>query len=169
MTGHNKRTDTTHQGRGDRTAVEHVPAPYHTDHKLPEPTLCPICGLIFHKGRWQPGEPPLSANRHICPACQRSRDHAPAAELKLAGKFFTEHRKEIMRLIYNTEEKERLQHPLERIMEILDKDNETHITFTGTHIAHSVGKAVQHAYKGELEAPYTDSDSLMRMSWMRAE
>lgn len=164
----NKSTHPPHQGRGDRTAVKHRSDPYRTDLKLSEPTLCPICGLIFRSGRWQQGESSHSAVRHLCPACQRVRDKVPAAQLSLGGKFFIQHRKEIMRLIYNTEENERLEHPLERIMDINDFNGETTITFTGNHIAHRIGEAIHHAYQGQLDSHYIDNESLMRLSWSHA-
>lgn len=162
-----KSTNPPHQGRGDQTAVERRDNPYRGGSKFSEPTLCPICGLVFHSGRWQQEEPPLSATRHLCPACQRVRDKVPAAQLNLIGAFFTQHRKEIMNLIYNTEAKERLEHPLERIMDIDDKNGETFITFTGVHIANRIGAAVEHAYQGNLSTRYVDRESLQRLTWSR--
>jgi hypothetical protein len=40
------------QPRRDRLIHEHVHDPYKTRLQLPEPTVCPQCGAVFHEGRW---------------------------------------------------------------------------------------------------------------------
>ncbi len=107
MTGRKKVQDHIHQPRRDRMDEERVSGPYRARGKWPEPTTCPDCGAVFHHGHWQWGAATPGAAQHVCPACQRVRDRVPAGELSLSGKFFIEHRDEIMHLVRNTETKAR--------------------------------------------------------------
>lgn len=146
---------------------EHVTDPYRARGKWPEPTTCPMCGAIFHHGRWQWGEAAQGAGQHLCPACQRTRDRVPAGQLTLSGEFFSKHRSEIMSLIHNAESKARAEHPLERIMNIEEEEDRTVITFTDAHLVHGIGEALRHAYQGGLDSRYTDEGDLLRVSWSR--
>ena len=167
MTGPRKHSDPSHQPRRDRMYEEHVQDPYRARGKYPEPTICPACRAIFHHGRWQWGEAVEGAEQHLCPACQRIRDRLPAAQLTLSGPFFLEHRQEIMGLVHHIEARARAEHPLERIMDIRDEAETCVIALTEAHLAHGIGEAVHHAYKGELRSVYTDEEALFRVSWSR--
>jgi hypothetical protein len=167
MTGHTKRRDAKHQPRGDRTAVERVSDPYRARGKWPEPTACPTCHAIFHRGRWQWGAEPPGAAKHLCPACSRVRDRVPAGQLALSGEFFRAHRDEILHLVHNAESKARAEHPLERIIDTTDEADHTVVTFTDGHLARGIGAALHHAYDGELDSHYTDEGDLLRVSWRR--
>lgn len=167
MTGRRKRGNHIHQPRRDRMDEERVSDPYRARGKWPEPTACPECGAIFHRGRWQWGAAPAAAEEHLCPACQRVRDRVPAGQLTLSGEFFQTHRDEILHLVRNTEAKARAEHPLERIMEIHDEADRSVVTFTDAHLVHGIGEALRHAYHGELESQYTDEGDLLRVSWSR--
>jgi hypothetical protein len=71
------------------------------------------------------------------------RDRVPAGELALSGAFFTDHRQEIMNLIHNAESEARVEHhPLERIMDIVEGEDRTVITFTDAHLVHGIGEAL---------------------------
>jgi hypothetical protein len=167
MTGPSKRKDAKHQPRGDRTAVERVSDPYRARGKWPEPTVCPECGAIFHRGRWQWGAAPRDAEAHLCPACQRVRDRVPAGQLTLSGEFFQAHRDEVLHLVRNAESKARAEHPLERIIDVVEEADRSVVTFTDAHLTHGIGEALRHAYHGELESHYTDEGDLLRVAWRR--
>jgi hypothetical protein len=167
MTGSTKRRDAKHQPRGDRTAVERVSDPYRARGKWPEPTTCPECNAVFHHGHWQWGAAPPDAEKHLCPACQRVRDRVPAGRLILSGEFFNDHRGEILHLVRNAESKARAEHPLERIMDVVEETDQTVVTFTDGHLARGIGAALHHAYHGELDSHYTDEGDLLRVSWKR--
>jgi NMD protein affecting ribosome stability and mRNA decay len=155
------------RGRGDRLIQERVHDPYKTRSKLPEPTVCPECQAVFTQGRWSWTEVPAEANQTLCPACQRIRDRVPAGFLSLSGEFFQNHREEILNLIRNKEQSEKAQHPLKRIMNIEEQEQETVITFTEIHLPRGIGEALQRAYEGELDYQYAEQTSILRVRWHR--
>jgi len=167
MTGRKKTGDHIHQPRRDRMDAERVSDPYRARGKWPEPATCPECGAIVHHGHWQWGTAMPGAEKHLCPACQRVRDRVPAGQLTLSGKFFTEHRDEILHLVRHAEVKAKAEHPLERIMDIKHEGDQTVVTFTDSHLVHGVGEALHHAYHGELDSRYTDEGDLLRVTWSR--
>lgn len=167
MTGPHKHSDPTHQPRRDRMYEEHVQDPYLSRGKPPEPSACPDCGAVFHKGRWQWGEKPDNAHAHRCPACSRIHDRVPAGELILEGDFFAGHREEITHLIRHIETKEKGEHPLERIMDARDEGGRHIVTFTSQHITRGAGDAVHHAYQGKLEIRASEKDGMLRITWRR--
>lgn len=167
MTGPTKPTDYLHQGRKDRLLREMDHDPYKSKRKLPEPTLCPECGALFLKGRWQWAEVRAEAHEELCPACQRVRDRVPAGFLTISGNFFREHKDEVMNLVHNTEEREKAEHPMERIMGTEEQEAGLVVTFTGAHLARGVGEALHHAYQGDLDFKYTEEDIMLRVSWRR--
>lgn len=167
MTGRRRHEDPMHQPRRDRMDSERASDPYRDRGKWPEPTACPECGAIFHHGRWQWGVAAAKAERHLCPACRRVRDRVPAGQLTLSGEFFRTHRDEVLHLVRNAEAKARAEHPLERIIDVLEQAQQTVVTFTDAHLVHGIGNALCHAYDGELDSRYTDEGDLLRVSWSR--
>lgn len=151
--------------RHDRLLEERVHDTYKASGKLPEPTVCPQCGSVFRSGRWQWGGAPEHAHSAICPACHRIQDQFPAGYVTLEGAFFLSHKEEIMHLVRNHEQREREEHPLQRIMNIEEHDDSTVITTTDPHLARGVGEALHHAYQGELEFHYNPQENLLRVHW----
>ncbi len=137
--------------------------------KLPEPTVCPECKVVFSGGRWQWSTTiPTGAHEKLCPACRRIRDKVPAGVLTLSGGFFEGHRDEIMNLVQNSVEAQKAEHPVKRIMDIEDrKDGGVVITFTDIRLPRGVGKAIEHAYEGDLDIHYTDEAGIVRVTWVR--
>jgi NMD protein affecting ribosome stability and mRNA decay len=146
---------------------EHVHDAYKSSTKLPTPTVCPQCGAVFANGRWQWLARPDTAHSEMCPACHRIHDHFPAGYVKLEGEFVNEHRDELIDLARNLEQKERSEHTLQRIMDIADEDGGVLITTTDIHLAHGIGEALRHAYKGTLHSHYNRDEKLLRVRWIR--
>lgn len=152
--------------RHDGLFQERVHDAYKAKGKLPEPTVCPQCGAVFHEGRWQWRQASANAHQETCPACHRIHDQYPAGFLTMNGEFFQSHRDEIMHLVHNHEKHERAEHPLKRIMAVEEKDGATLVTTTDIHLARGLGDALHHAYQGELEFHYNPEQNLLRVSWI---
>ncbi len=158
----------TSSTRRNRLLREREHDPYKLRLKLSEPALCPECGVVFHKGRWQWMAPPAGAHETLCPACQRTQDKCPAGYLTLSGPFLKEHREEILNLAHNVEARQKTLHPLQRIMAIEEQQEDgILITTTEASMARTLGDAIHHAYQGELEYQYTDGASLLEVYWKR--
>ncbi len=159
------------RGRQDRLIKENVHDPYMTRSKPVEPTVCPECRVVFTSGRWQwLAEIPEGANSELCPACQRIHDRVPAGILTLRGEFLAQHRDEIMSLVHNKVDAEKAQHPMKRLMNIEDEEDEEGgvvITFTDVHLPRGVGEAIARAYEGDLDIHYTEEAGIVRVYWTR--
>lgn len=151
----------------DRLIQEHNHDAYKASHKLKEPTLCPDCGAVFHRGRWQWAEPPQAAHQMRCPACARIHDHYPAGYINLRGDFLHQHLNEIVNLVHNIESREKAEHPMKRVMSIQEEDGGMLITTTELHLARTIGEEIHHAYQGELDYKYTDESNIIHIAWQR--
>ena len=155
-------------GRRDRLVKEKRHDTYREYGKWPEPTVCTECNALFLGGRWSWKKPPADANRTTCPACQRVADNYPAGYVELKGPFFRIHKEEILNLVRNEEKLEKGEHPLERIMAIVEEDEDAVIiTTTGIHVARRIGEAVAKSYQGDFEFRYGDGEKSIRVFWTR--
>jgi len=154
--------------RFDRQLSDEHNDPYRPKSKLPQPTVCPQCAIVFNEGRWQRmARPSGVVHEHLCPACHRTNDHFPAGYVKLQGDFVEAHRAELLKLIRNTEEREQGEHALQRIMDISEDGAEIAITTTDIHLAQRIGEAVKNAYEGNLDITYGPEDYVVRVNWSR--
>ena len=137
--------------------------------KLSEIACCPRCGSSYRSGRWTSEPAPADSYEHICPACERIEAAYPAGVLQLDGDFVASHRDDLISLIRNVEERERSTHPLKRIMAITEEGSHLVVTVTDAKLALALGRALESAYKGQLEHPPTTSDkeNLVRVQWTR--
>ena len=153
--------------RHDRVLHEREHDPYKSRGKLAEPTECPECHAVFHKGRWQWMDVPAKSHQEMCPACHRIQDKYPAGFVTVQGEFFKAHSGELRQLIENVGERAKTEHPLERIMNIEEEGNGVLVTTTDIHLARGIGEALHHAYQGELEFHYNDEENMLRVHWKR--
>ncbi len=153
--------------RGDRRIQEYEHDSYKLKGKLKEPTACPECGAVFHKGRWTWDPKPAGAHETLCPACHRVKDRYPKGLLTLKGPFIEAHHDEILGLVHNEEEREKKEHPLSRIMKIERQDDATVISTTDTHLPRRIGEALHHAYEGEFNFHYDEGAQFSRVFWQR--
>ncbi|OGA20162.1 MAG: ATPase [Betaproteobacteria bacterium RIFCSPLOWO2_12_FULL_63_13] len=155
--------------RREQLFQELVHDSYKSSRKLREPTRCPECGAVYHKGRWTWGKATSEAHEEKCPACHRIHDQFPAGYVILKGGFLREHHDEILQLVKNHEAKEKAEHPLERIMKIEDAEDGVLVTTTDTHLARDIAEALHNAYKGDLDYHYNKQDMLLRATWSRSQ
>lgn len=167
MSRDRQSSDYLRGGRRDRLLRELDHDPYHAKVKLKDPTTCPDCSAVYHKGRWTWEEPPEKSHPHRCPACQRIHDKVPAAFLVLSGSFRKQHHDEIHNLIHNYAERERKEHPMKRIIATERDGDDMVITFTDAHLARGIGEAFHNAYEGDLDYAYDDGDIMLRVRWTR--
>ncbi len=167
MTESAKQPDYLRQKRQDRLIRELDHDPYHSKRKIKGPAVCPNCGAVYAAGRWTWKEAPADAKEHVCPACHRIMDQVPAAFLTLRGDFLTSHKDEIMNLVHNYEKRERMEHPLKRIMGSEEQADGIVITFTEAHLARGIGHALHRAYEGDIDYQYTKEDIMLRVTWAR--
>jgi NMD protein affecting ribosome stability and mRNA decay len=153
--------------RRDRSVQEYQHDTYKLRGKLKEPTVCPECGALFHKGRWTWGTAPSTAEAASCPACHRMRDKYPKGLVTIKGGFKDEQREQVIGVVKNTEAIEKKEHPLSRIMSIETRREGIVISTTDTHLPRRIGEALKHAYHGELELHYDKDEDFVRVTWMR--
>ncbi len=140
--------------------------PYFIREKPPEPALCSNCGVSYERGRfvWLTNRP-KDAHRFTCPACQRIRDHYEGGVVTLEGPFVLSHREELIHLAHNTEQAEKGNRPLERIMSVDDHGDRIVLKTTYEHLAKRIGDAIQRAYKGNLRVQFQKGDKYARVWW----
>ncbi len=153
--------------RRDKLVQEERHDTYREWGKLPEPTVCTECGALFENGRWSWKKPSAEARKAVCPACQRIADKFPEGFLEIKGEFFKKHREELLNLIHNEEESEKAEHPMERIIAIVDEGGLTLVTTTGIHMARRIGQALSAAYQGDFSLQYGDAEKSIRVYWSR--
>ena len=153
--------------RNDRLIKEKRHDVYQLEEKLPEQTRCPDCGVEIKNGLWAWPKPPEKFDEVCCPACRRIAENAPAGFIEIRGSFFKENRSEILNMIMNIEKAEKSGHPLERVIEIIDKHDHVLITTTGIHIARRIGEALSRSYNGDFSFKYADGEQIIRLYWTR--
>ena len=141
--------------------------PYQVKGKYREPTVCSDCHAAYHEGRWTWDTPAEQAAEARCPACRRVRDKMPAGTLVLEGPFVEAHLDEIVQLVRNEAERERLEHPLHRVMEIANGPRRIQVATTDIHLPQRLGEAVRRAFDGDLTVKYGPDDYCARAHWRR--
>ena len=148
--------------------------PYITRKAYPEPTICPVCGLVFHNKRWSKDDTLLEsiktiAEKHKCPSCRKIEDHFTMGTIFISSEsdFVEKHKSEIINLIRNEEKREFLRNPLDRIMSLKEQGNEFTVETTSENLAVTIGKALHRAYNGEVEFSYSRENKQARVYWKR--
>lgn len=148
-----------------RAQQDHILDPYQAQQKLKDPTVCPECGAIYHRGRWQWGALLAEAHRELCPACRRIRDRLPAGVVTLHGDFARRHKSEIVGLARNVEAVEKGEHPLNRIIEIEETAADLVITTSDIHLPRRIAEAVRRAFRGSLKLHFDQAGYFLRADW----
>ena len=144
---------------------DHLLDPYQLRQKLPDRTVCPQCGAVYHQGRWQWGAKDEGAVEELCPACRRIKDKFPAGVVTLHGDFAQEHKEEMIRLARHQEEAENKEHPPNRIISIEEDAQGLVINTTDIHLPRRIGEAVKRAFHSEIENTFEKDGYFVRVSW----
>ena len=161
-------TPTQPPTRHDRLLKEQNRDTYRPRGQLKGPARCPDCGAVYHRGRWSwtaKAEPGAEETR--CNACRRIADNYPAGEVTLAGSFAISHKDEILNLARNIENVENREHPMNRIIAIREYADRIMISTTDVHLPRRIGKAIQEAWKGDLDIYFDEGRYFTRTSWRR--
>lgn len=159
-TGHHKTRRTTNW-------VEHEQDPYKSGAKLEDATWCPECSAVYSDGRWHWGGTKDETKKRRCPACQRIHDELPAGYVTIDGPYFASNRDEILQTVRNVEQREKSEHPMQRIMKIKEIGPEILVTTTDAHLARAIGTALHNAYKGDIKTEQSPEENLVRVHWTR--
>ncbi|MCK4421775.1 ATPase [candidate division WOR-3 bacterium] len=150
--------------------------PYLSKIDYKDPTVCPDCEAVYHNKHWRFDDQlkhdiKFASNyeEKKCPACRKIEDNYPMGLVFLSGNFLLQHKKTILNTIRSEEKRAMQKNPLERIMEIEQKDDEYVIKTTTDALAHRIGKILHKSFKGELDYKFSDDQKLLRAFWSRKE
>jgi len=152
---------------------EDAKSPYYEKRKYPEPTICPNCQLIYHKGHWTANTveglniESRKTNKELCPACRRIADRHPGGVIYLSGSYLTHNGEEILNIARNQEKQARASRPLQRIMWAKKDGQKVEIATTNFHLARRIGQAIHNAHGGALDIKYSEGDRFVRVYWNR--
>jgi NMD protein affecting ribosome stability and mRNA decay len=156
-----------------KKAIDTYNDPYLPKLGLHDMTVCKKCHTIYHNKRWSINEALYKKIKEgkkmiqvLCPACQKIRDNFAEGFVTLKGNYLKEHKKDILNLIKNEEERAMNNNPLERIIKITDVKDTVEITTTHERLAQRIGKKIHKACKGELQVKWT-KNKLTRVTWKR--
>lgn len=146
--------------------------PYLLPKSLPDPTICPSCNLLYHDKRWIKNDElanmvSMIAYQYKCPACRKIEDRYVMGVVNISGNFYNTHKEDIINLIKNTEKKEILRNPLDRIMSLKNVKGMMVVETTSENLAIAIGKALKRAYKGNLEIKFSSDNKFVRVNWQR--
>ena len=165
------KTNRPASGRRDRRIAGHaqqghVLDPYQGRKKPAVGTVCPDCGAVYDKGRWQwSPKPDRPSHEELCAACKRIRDKLPAGVVTLRGEAALLHKQELLHLAQHQEEAEKSEHPLNRIMGVKEDSGGIIIETTDIHLPRRIGEAVRRAFHGELESHFEQDGYFVRVTW----
>lgn len=159
------------RGTGRSDPKPKLTDPYLLSKAYKEPTICPSCGLVFHKKRWIRDEHIREvvsevAEKHKCPACRKIDDHYFMGQVVISGDFFHTVKDELVHLIHNQEKKESFRNPLARIMSLKYQKDNLIVETTTENLAVMIGKAIENAYQGNLQISFSDN-KIAHVQWSR--
>ena len=130
---------------------------------------CPKCGLVFQDGLWKRSTEKKAPRRRakLCPACVQIKGGLAGGVVQLGGTFAALHRQELLNRIRNVETTVADERPLERIIDIKEKDGEILISATTEHLVARIGKAIQRDFGGKLQLKYAPEDKFATARWRR--
>ena len=157
--------------RGIRGGLKpHLEDSYLIRKSYKEPTVCPRCGLVYRRRRWQrmpDFDAAKAVQRHKCPACRKEEDHYVMGIVQISGDFFKRRRDEMVNMLRNEEQKTSVHNPLDRIMNIAEDESGVRVETTSEKLAVHLGRTLYHAYGGDVEYRFSDEQKLARVYWHR--
>ncbi len=149
--------------------------PYMPAKGFPEPNICPVCNVVYHKKHWS-FDPNLLAEtrkeKNIksvkCPACRKIEDKYAMGKVLLTGSFVAEHMEELLNVIKSEERRARDNNPLDRLIFVEKRDGGIYAETTSDALAMRVGHHLKEAYKGGAENfKFRRGDKFVEIDWHR--
>jgi hypothetical protein len=139
-------------------------------------SVCEGCRAVYMNKRWYAeGDVDETALKNpealkiVCPACHKMRDNFPGGIITLKGGFVIPHKKDLLKLIKNEEERARGLNPLERVMSVKENGYGSLIILTTNEkLAQRLGRAVKKAFHGNVVYRWSHDNKLARVDWERA-
>ncbi len=131
------------------------------------PSLCTDCHAVFQHGHWAWGKAPAGASATLCPACRRIREQQPGGYVTLEAALTARERDEMLRLLRHAEQRESIDHAMERIMDLTAQEGMLLVTTTSPHLAQTLGAAIERAFGGHAEYAFSRDEHLLRVHWRR--
>ncbi len=134
--------------------------------------VCRSCSVVFDGHKWiysegQHSKLEKSAEKVLCPGCERVEKRRVDGIVYLRGTFLNAHREEIFNLIENMAEKARERNVAARIFGIV-QDKEGFMVETTEHaLAERLGKELNKAFSGELDIQWLKKAEFVRVVWRR--
>lgn len=139
--------------------------PIDHDHRSPETKsadslVCDDCGVVQHGGRWHWGAPAIGfVHGGRCPACETIRSGIPGGTLRIPMPR-VDSTNEVMQLVRTAATAEREEHPLERLMDVVERGGELVVTTTGIHLARRLATQLQRRFHEKPKVHYSEDDTV---------
>jgi len=172
-----RQMDDTRKGVTKSTFQPRVPKSRKEDQEFgPGQTdlmLCSQCRAVYYYKSWHhrlENYQKLSEDKRIkftlCPACQMIKDKKYEGLVSLK-EVSQDKKEEILKLVKNVGERAYQRDPIDRIIEIRDRnrDRDIEILTTENQLAVSIGKQIKRAFKGHLEIQWSHQESTVRVIW----
>lgn len=136
--------------------------------------VCEGCQAVYRNKRWYVGPESVTAGttaiKVVCPACLKIRDNFPGGIVTLAGGYVLPHKRELIKLVKNEEDRARGFNPLERVMSIKENGHGSIIiNTTNEKLAQRLGRAIKKAFHGDVKYHWSHDNKLVRVDWAREE
>ncbi len=157
-----------------RSNVEDWHDPYNPDGHFPDGSHCGSCGAVVYNQHWvmdddirQQLEDEDRLTDVTCPGCRKVDVRDPGGIVTVKGSFWQEHKEEVLNLIHNEEQRALGRNPLEKIINMVEKDGELTITTTNEKLAQQFGRTLNKAFNGEVDYKFGDGNKFARVTWQR--
>jgi hypothetical protein len=135
---------------------------------------CESCQAVYRNKRWYKGPEAVKSGtataKTVCPACLKIRDNFPGGIVTLSGGYVLPHKRELVKLIKNEEDRARGINPLERVMAIKENGHgSVIITTTNEKLAQRLGRAIKKAFHGDVKYHWSHDNKLVRVDWEKEE
>jgi hypothetical protein len=138
----------------------------------PHPVIvvCPVCGAIEAKKRWQwDGEVKESIRKEhslrICPGCEAIKNQWVEGEITLKNRIINLVPNQIEEMMKNIEERERHNDPRNRILKIKKTKTFWKVYTTSVYLAQRIGKELEKSFVSKVTYKFLREDKHVDVVW----